>query len=408
MVSRRKLLVVLLFTGSCGAQVQLTLQDALKRALDANPLIAAAQGRSDQARGQQTQARLRPNPRLFLQTEDVRWWGTPAAPYWQSTEEYAYLGQVVETGGKRAKRVDLASSDLRATEISEDLQKRQIRVRVSNTYWAAIGATQVQQLYQRTLRTYDEDVTYSDNRVREGVMAEADLMRLRLERRLVEAQATGATREAQQAMVELYRAMGQTEFPPTTLTEPLQASQPEGVPALEETLKSRPEERIAREQIQRAEANVRLQRSMAKPDPEVYAGYKRNVGQDTLYAAVQIDLPIRNRNQGNIGSAQAEERIAEANLRTTEANIRADIAAATEAYRNNRTLLEGLTATREQASESERLARGAYREGGIDLLHLLDVERSHISIEMQYIRTLVEVNQSVVNLQFATGQGGSQ
>src|SRR4051794_29518712 len=306
-LSRRKLLVVLLFTGSCGAQVQLSLQEALKKALHTNPLIAAAQGRSEQARGQQTQARLRPNPRLFLQTEDVQWWASPPAPYWQSTEEYAYLGQVVETGSKRARRVDLASSDLRSSEISEALQKRQIRVRVSSSYWAATGAAHVQHLYQQSLRTYDEDIAYSENRVHEGLMAEADLMRLRLERRLVEAQATAAVRDTQQAVVELYRAMGQNEFPPTTLTEPLEPSQQADIPALPETLAVRPEERIAREQIERAQANFRLQRSLAKPDPELYAGYKRNMGQDTLFAAVQVDLPVRNRNQGNIGSAQAEE-----------------------------------------------------------------------------------------------------
>jgi cobalt-zinc-cadmium efflux system outer membrane protein len=174
-------------------------------------------------------------------------------------------------------------------------------------------------------------------------------------------------------------------------------------PSAKEAIAARPEDNIAREQIARAQQNVRLQKANARPDPEFYLGYKRNTGQDTLFAAVQVDLPVRNRNQGNIGTAQADLRTAEANLKLVEINLNADYEAARRAYESNRDLLKQYSATRQQATETERLARGAYREGGIDLIRLLDAERSRISVEMQYIRTLVELRQSIVSLQLASG-----
>jgi cobalt-zinc-cadmium efflux system outer membrane protein len=140
----------------------------------------------------------------------------------------------------------------------------------------------------------------------------------------------------------------------------------------------RPELQIARQTVAEAEANVRLQRANAKPDPEVFVGYKRNGAFDTFYGAVQIDLPVRNRNQGNIASAQARLRIASANLNVVETSVRADVESAVREYRNMRALLNVLPGTLSRATESERLARAAYREGGIDLLRLLDAERSRI------------------------------
>jgi outer membrane protein, heavy metal efflux system len=397
------LLLCLICQRSMFAQVRVTLEDAIAQALQNNPQLEAAQSRTEAAIGQRTQAGLKPNPRLFLQTEDYRAWGAPRIPYWQGTEEYAYLGQVFETAGKRQRRIDVASSDVRSSEAGKTLQYRQVVTRIGGSYWAAAGAAALRDLYAQTLRTYDEDYTYSQNRVREGVMAEADLLRLQLERDLVRAQASGAARDADLALVELFRAMGRSDPPSNLVTDPLGNPPEVNAPPIKEAIAARPEDNIAREQIVRAQQNLRLQKANGKPDPEVYLGYKRNTGQDTLYAAVQLDLPFRNRNQGNIGTAEADLHFAEANLKLIEVNLSADVETARRSYESNRDLLHQYSATRQQADQTETLARAAYREGGIDLIRLLDAERSRISVEMQYIRTLVELRQSILNLQLASG-----
>jgi outer membrane protein, heavy metal efflux system len=83
--------------------------------------------------------------------------------------------------------------------------------------------------------------------------------------------------------------------------------------------------------------------------------------------------------------------------------LSADVEAAKRRSQSDRNLVLQYSATRQQAAQTESLARAAYREGGIDLIRLLDAERSRISVEMQYIRTLVELRQSILNLQLASG-----
>jgi cobalt-zinc-cadmium efflux system outer membrane protein len=198
--------------------------------------------------------------------------------------------------------------------------------------------------------------------------------------------------------------MGKSEFPPTTLGDLLASPRAIVLPDLAHVLEGRPEMQIAREAVTQAEANIRLQHADAKPDPEAFLGYKRNLGLDTVYAAVQVDLPFRNRNQGNIAAAEAQLHTAQANLRATEAGVKADVVSAERAYQDQRKLLETLPETQARAQETERLARAAFREGGIPLIRLLDAERYRIDLETQYSRALVDLQQSIVNLQYVSSE----
>jgi len=55
------------------------------------------------------------------------------------------------------------------------------------------------------------------------------------------------------------------------------------------------------------------------------------------------------------------------------------------------------------ANESVEIARAAYREGGTDLLRLLDAERTHIELEVLNVRMLTEYRQSLVTLETVLG-----
>jgi cobalt-zinc-cadmium efflux system outer membrane protein len=167
---------------------------------------------------------------------------------------------------------------------------------------------------------------------------------------------------------------------------------------------TRYELRVARQLVVEAQARLALQHANAKVDPDVSVGYKRTVGVDTVYAAVSVPLPFRNRNQGNIISADADVRTAKANLQALQNVILAEVAAAQEEFQlRNNLLSQTLPGLRRDAEETVRIARLAYREGGMDLLRLLDAERSRLDTEVLYFQSLSLFQQSVVNLQTATG-----
>jgi len=382
----------------------LSLPQAVSESLARNQTVVAARERVAAAQGLRVQAGLGQNPRLYLQSEDIRAWGQPPFSFANSTEDYGYFGQVVETGGKRRRRVEFAGMNLERADLERQLVERQIGYRVTAAYWTAAGASRVRDLQRETLGTYDQLIEFQRNRVTEGVMAEADLLRTQLERDRAQVAALNAAQEADRALLSLFREMGRTEFASVTLTEPFEAAPVVMQPDVGVAIEQRPDLVVARQSVKQGQANVALQRANGKPDIDVLAGYKRNGGLDTLYTAVQIPLTIRNRNQGAIAAAQADVRVAQASVAAQEAAARAEIETARRAYEAQRELVERtLPAMRTRAQETSRLARAAYREGGIDLLRLLDTERARIEAELLYFRTVSDFRLAVLNLRAASG-----
>src|SRR5260370_42084480 len=87
-------------------QAHLSAHDAVTYALSHRPELNSARDRLEESEQLRNQASLKPNPRLILQSEDLR----PASPFvfGRNAESYAYLNQDFETAGKRSKRVELA------------------------------------------------------------------------------------------------------------------------------------------------------------------------------------------------------------------------------------------------------------------------------------------------------------
>jgi outer membrane protein TolC len=361
--------------------------------------------RARASEGQRLQAGLRPNPRLILQMENLRAWGTPGLAYGRDADSFLYLSQLFETGGKRERRLDAAQLAVRRAELEVELLRRQIAARVKQAYWAAAGAQRQHEILLETEQTFRQVIEYHEHRVREGAMAEADLLRVRLEGERLAIAANAAALEAERARIQLFREMGRTQFEPVELTEPLEDPvAPAVVADPARALEARPEMQLARLAVEQARAGLRLAEAGARPDLDLLLGYKRTAGFDTLLGGVQWNLPLLNRNQGHIAAARAEIRAAESSLAATEALIRAEVrAAAAEFELRRRQLLESSRLLRAHAAESARIAQAAYREGGADLLRLLDAERVRLDTEMLYSRTLTEYRQSIAALETAMG-----
>lgn len=391
---------------TAAAQTHLTLRDAVTTAIKDHPLLQAGTERIGAAEGLRRQAGFMPNPRLILQSENARPYGNPAFVYWRDADNFAYLQQTFETAGKRDRRVDLAGAHVRRAELERELLERQIAGRVKQAYWYAVGARRAEELLTEDLKNFQRIIEYHEVRVKEGAMAEADLIRVRLERERLLITLNSTKLEAERARIHLYREMGQTQFPAVQLVDGLEPlADPAGSAAdTAQALERRPELRLARQFVEVSRNSLRLQQVSGKPNVDVLFGYKRTSGFDTMLGGVQVDLPFHNRNQGNIAAATSELKAAESSLAATEALVKAEIEAAQRDYElRRRQVSDSFNSLRSQADESARIADAAYREGGTDLLRFLDAQRIRIETQLLYFRALTDYQQSVVALDIALG-----
>ncbi len=397
--------LLLSICASAWAQQRLTLDEAVAKAVEQHPLLAEGQRRIEAAQGQQRQAGLRYNPKLILQSENARIPASTPFIYGRETDNFAYLQQTFETAGKRGRRVELASQGLRGAELELSVLRRQVQRSVVLAYWAAAGAQRMYELLEESRKNFQQIVEYHEIRVKEGAMAESDLLRVRLEAGRIALGANNAKLDASRARIELFRAMGQTQFPAVLFSDPLELKEDRAMLVdASAALERRPEVLLARARLEQARRALALAQANARPNYEALFGYKRTAGFDTVIAGLQVDLPFANRNQGNIETAAAEIKAAESNVAATEAIVRAEVEAAQAEYQMRRQQVrEFLGRIRAEAAETSKIAQAAYRLGGADLLRLLDAERLRIEIDQLNYRAMMEYRQSIAALEFALG-----
>ena len=408
--SRRLLLSLALsaFAGTAAigqassGHLSLSLHDAIE--LSANsPLAHEGEDRVDAARGAVLQAGLRPNPRLYLQSEDLR----PGADHFDfpnATEDYAYLGQLFELDGKRAKRLDLARANVRQADAERLLLMQQIAGRVAAAYWSAVASVGIARLLEKDMAAVDEIVRYNKARVDAGAMRGVDLIRVEIERDRLLLALEAARREVVLTRIELFHQMGRTPDPAVELSDSLGsviAVQTQSVAAV---MAARADLASAREAVAAAEAEVKLQQAIAVPDLDLLGGYKRNSGDNTIYTSLQLPLAFRNRNQGEVARAEANVRLARDRYRQLQLAVSADVDAAQQAYTQQQAVVRDvLPDMRARAKQNLAIMDDAYRSGDVDLLRYLDAERTAFDVEVSALRTLADFQQASLRLQLAYG-----
>jgi outer membrane protein, heavy metal efflux system len=400
------LVIGLIFAGLSNAQSRLSLEDAIKQAIESRASLKAENERIAAARGLEKQASLRQNPEFLFQNENLR----PGQTYTRDVDTVAYVIQPLDVMGKRSHRMEASREGVVRTQAEYDLARIQLIDAVKLAYWTARGAQEVREVLRASVANFQKTVDYHAARFSVGAIAEQDLLRVRLESERLKISANLAVVEADRAAMALFKEMGRPVVRDVVLTEPLELANSFHETTLDQVLAQRSEVRLARASVAESTAKESLEAVLARPDLSVFAGYKRTELPDTTYgvntiiAGFQISLPVINKNQGNREAAGAEVRRRQQLLAAAEGDVRAEYESALQEYRTRRDEAAGtLQLLREEANNVAQIASNAYVEGGTDLLRLLDAERARIDADLAWARGMSDYHQSIVRLEAAEG-----
>src|SRR5213592_3493873 len=372
--------LLILYAAAVAATTPLIAQDSVGRhsvtllqVLDSvaarHPSLAAAEARVRAARGSRSTAGTLGNPMLMYQVENAPFPGRSAPPMDRETMLTAMLP--LEPLYQRWSRVSGANAEVRAVEADAQAERHRIELDATRAFYRMARA-QVALAAARDLTAWlDSVVAYNRTRVKEGVAAEADLIRSELEHDRAEADATMQEANLAQARADLSVFLGEptaASFLVAALDAPLT------LPDVSPTSRAgttRPDIRAARERVAAAGAGVITERTNLIRQLGLTVGTKRTSGTTSLIAGVSIPFPLFDQNRGAIARAAAEREAATFDLAAQERIGRAEIVGASESARlltERAGLLAG--AARGQgylarADEARRIALGAYREGAV-------------------------------------------
>jgi cobalt-zinc-cadmium efflux system outer membrane protein len=173
---------------------------------------------------------------------------------------------------------------------------------------------------------------------------------------------------------------------------------------LQEAALRQPQVSAAQMRVEQARALLKLEQARARPDLTATFGYKRNSMDNALYGALTVPLPLYNKNRGMIARAAAEIAAAEAELQHARNTVLAELAAARRAVEMHQQQVESLRADfLLRADESRNVSLAAYREGAVDLLILLDAQRTRGQAQELYFQALYDYQIAVHELERAAG-----
>jgi len=386
----------------------LTLGEAVRRASEISPLMTAARGRVDTAVGAMRQAGRLPNPLGEVRVESWDFHADHATPRWDNVDFFATLTQPLDLGGKRSARVAEATAARELASFEAERTRHEVILETVRTYLGALRARSLLEALNRNRDSLSQIVAILDRRVAEGWSAEADLLRFRAELARAEEALLRIRLEQDRELRLLAALLGEpAPVAPDRLVAPAFPEVPQGeADALARSaLGRRPEIAAARARLAQASETARLERARRIPTVGLTAGYKRSFGLDTGVAGLSIPLPLFDLNAGNVARAEAEERVAGAQLAALESRLLAGGAAQIVAARELRAL--ALSVERDLVGPAEGArdaATAAFREGASDVLRLVDARRLYLDARREALDLTAEAILSAAEVRLLLGE----
>jgi len=383
----------------------LTLQQVVDTYIQSNLDLQAARFRLERARADQIAARLRPNPGILISAENLAVSGpTPAGRLYEIGATYT---EIIELGGKRSLREKAAEATVSAADVQfEDAMRRGV-ANVKRLYLDALLARSNVEIASENRQTFDQLVQFNRTRFEEGAIPEVELIKVRLERVKFDSAVKQADVSMRQAIIRLLESLGTVDGAPRVIAGELDA-RPAAIDlnSLREVASTeRSDVRAAKAELDAATARLAVERSRGKADLSPFAGYKRIGNDNTLLFGVNVPLKIRDSNQAGIARAEVDLKTAQVQLQLARNRALADVETAYAGLQAARELVETFRAELlSQADESRTIALAAYEEGGIELLPVLEAQRTRSEVRQQYFKTLFDYQASLVALELAVGR----
>jgi outer membrane protein, heavy metal efflux system len=387
----------------------LSLDEFVAIARTHNPTLRVAQAAIVESAGRARQAGMLPNPVIGYEGDQIR------GGSYGGGEQGGFVQQTIPLGGKLGLRRDVFRAQQRTGQLALATQQQRIEADLESSFYAALALQQEVET-RKHLAALATDAAQTARQLANVGQADApDVLQSEVEQEQAALDTLSAQRRYIAAFHQLAAIAGEPELPLAPLAGDLNAS-PAPPPSLDSILEQSPAVQQADQAVHAAEAELRSVRREVAPDLTLRAGEQWNnelIRQNPnvatgaqSFASASVDLPLWNRNQGNVASAQAGLKAAQAEAQRIRLALRHSAAPLLEQYN-----IAAAQTTRYKADLLPRaqhaweLYSDRYRQMAAAYPQVLVSERTLFQLQIAYIQSLAELWQSSARLRHFTLNG---
>jgi outer membrane protein, heavy metal efflux system len=392
------------------APVKITLDDAIQLALHHNYSLLAARTTIQQSQAQEITANLRPNPVLIADWEYLPFF---APNYWtstylgDSTEADLGLSYLIERGKKRQHRLQAAKDQTTVTTSLVADNERTLTFQVATQFITVQLAESTVDLAEENLKSYQRTVDVSEMRYKKGAISEDDYLKIDLQLLQFQNDLSQAQLAKVQALSDLRQLLGYESVSETYEVAGTFDYNPLQVNLLDlqaKALQERPDLRAAQQGVTAANSQYALAKANGKRDVTAQVNYTHVNGINTASFFGSIQLPLFDRNQGEIARTQFAIAQSQNQEKAADGQVMTDVR---DAYENLQTTDHIVQLYRSgylaRAQKDRDISEYAYQRGAVSLLDFLDAERSYRATQLAYRQALAAWLLAVEQLRQAVG-----
>lgn len=390
------------------AQTSYTLQKALQTAKTNNPILKTEQYNIEIAQTDVISAKLRPNLNLnnqLLQLGQPSHF--PANSNWSSAKNQQIWWQLTkpfQVAGQRKYKIEVADKNVAFAQKKYAEAERDLFSQVA-AKWMEVWTAQKQlDILQTAKDNIDSLVITNKLRFKNQVITQTDLFRTELLAKQYGIQYKTSRQELINKQKELKFLLGTQDSVSIDPDDAFLFAIPPSLDSLlNQSLQNRSDIQAAKSLLDVSESNIKLQKSLAVPQPELGVIYnpQNTIQYFGLYAT--IDLPFFNRNQGEIRKSFLLQKQAEQNLLTIQTQLQTEISTAYASYDLQRKNIENFKTVLSQSETILENVKYAYLKGGTTIIDFLEAQRSWLETQQQYYNALQQYRESYIQLLYATG-----
>jgi cobalt-zinc-cadmium efflux system outer membrane protein len=405
-ILRYLIVFVCLFAYQSVSAETISLSTTMEVGVVNNPTLKATRARLGISDAQIKQASLLLNPVLMSDN------GIAEKTYRLGIE------QTLELGGKRSKRTKLAKINKEVTETEILMTLLDVRNDIRSSYIQLYKAQQELIASQEILDTTKQLSEIAKKREQAGDIAKLDVLQAEITMVKAKSDIQTSKLKVNQSFNNLCANIGSDLDRNVILEKPVLYEEFSAIDTKDENFvnnlvevayKTRPEIKTLEKNIEAQEMSLKIAKANVIPNLTVAVGpdlVTEGKSKTSVFAMANMEIPLFNRQQGNIKEIQAQKEVYEQELFAQKTKINQEVRNAWAGIINNADSIkiyenEIIPKAKEVLNKSNL----SFKEGKSNILTSLNAQEAYINTKFGYIQVITDYENSLSNLERALGVG---
>ena len=380
------------------------IEECIKIAIENNLQIAAARKGLGTAEADRIKASLLfpSNPKVISRVGERD--GSDGA---RTTDYMVRLSQEFQVFGQRRKRINVSNKLIERVRFEIFDVERNVIAKVKSNFYEALTALEILKLREYIESIFEKLCNATRERYKAGAISALELNSINIGYGQARQQLLVAKSNYQNSLLGLKLLLGKPRDEALSINGELsyEKLQIDLEDILASAYKIRPDLKAVEFEKERASQEISLRKAERVPNPSLSGFISREERTDDIVGGfVSISIPVWDRKQSELKKARTAKGTASINVKMKQLQIQKEVETAYRTFMASKGSIAIYTdEIIPQVDESLELNEISYKEGKVNFIGFLTVQKNLLETRAAYLDALLDYSNAIINMEKVSG-----